>query len=48
MRGVQEGCREWMDLGWIMIMAGSTENVIDGERLEEVKDISDIMNALSE
>ena len=37
-----------MDLGWIMIMAGSTENDIDGLWLEEVEDISDIMDALSE
>jgi hypothetical protein len=30
MRDVEEGRRGRWDLGWIMIMAGSTENVIDG------------------
>ena len=30
MRDVEEGHRGRWDLGWIMIMAGSTENVIDG------------------
>ena len=29
-RDVEEGCRGRWDLRWIMIMAGSTENVIDG------------------
>ena len=28
-RVVQERCNGWWDVGWIMIVAGSTENVID-------------------